>query len=350
MARARVSLSSHNGGDSRGRQTRHGRGVPFANFGMIAGLIVCFLFSCVDACLLLLCLLLACMRVFLCDFACACVCGCVGLCACGACVQGFDLRSQRIACGPERALVVAHGENWAAKDVISNKQVLLALCKNKAFQTLEEKATWMMAFRDFDRERDGKLAKTTGKTNLDNWSRKEWNNLKGCWRYFVDKLCKSGGSHSDDIKELKKAYYENSDATPNATSKAMPAPTNSAPEESSAMDYPAEDSDFECDGSTAVAEVPSADKKGVEMIEDSDDECEVVTSTCASGSTCASSSVCASSSATSARASTSGTAASKLEAPSYVKASLSSATSLGYSRRYSEQHTPRTLPKKSVYI
>ncbi len=109
----------------------------------------------------------------------------------------------------DRSLTVVHGEHFSQRDCITNRQLLAALFKDKAIlDSLEEKTSWVSALLEMDKEFHCKLSKHSTDGQRKAWADIEIGNIKGLYKYFSEKLCKSTGSPNTELRELKKCYFE----------------------------------------------------------------------------------------------------------------------------------------------
>jgi hypothetical protein len=100
------------------------------------------------------------------------------------------------------------------------------------------RSLWCDAFKKFDLHHKGKLSKSRTESARTIWARAEYANLKGLIAYFVAKLCKSEGSHNNDIRDIKAAYFAAMGTSEEvAVSVSEPAPVS---EQGCLDDYPAQ--------------------------------------------------------------------------------------------------------------
>ena len=149
----------------------------------------------------------------------------------------------------QQHLLVVHGENFAQKDCITNRPMLLLLMRQRLFEFMDDKKSWMSAYHMFDNMYGGKLS-----DGARDWAKTEFANLTGLWKYFSSKLCKATNSPNDDMRTLKQAYFDFVVATSRPPmDETMPVMN----EEDSMPDhiYPnSSDDEFEASQTDAVAE------------------------------------------------------------------------------------------------
>ena len=125
--------------------------------------------------------------------------------------QGFEKRAAIVAKTSDKNLMVIHGENFSQRDCCSNSSIMTCLFTAKfdpLDTTLSCGTTWIQAFKQFDRNHNGKLSKCNGESTRNGWAKAEHYNLRGVVQYFGSKLAKNKGSHNDQIKDLKLAFFD----------------------------------------------------------------------------------------------------------------------------------------------
>ena len=93
--------------------------------------------------------------------------------------EGFSARVEvlKTSSDEDRRLVVTHAENYSARDVISNRDILCIMMKHPLHQFLGAKKDWIAAFQSLDNVHGMRLSRTQNVKCQLSWAKVEHENV-----------------------------------------------------------------------------------------------------------------------------------------------------------------------------